>query len=108
MANLVTEYLEETVEKYPDKEAFIDVEHEMTFKELRDGAFKIASCLIRYGHFKKPILIKKKKNIYCIMSFVGVAYSGNFYSPIDIKMPIARIEKVIDTLNPIYLQCRQF
>ena len=103
MANLVTEYLEETVEKYPDKEAFIDVEHEMTFKELRDGAFKIASCLIRYGHFKKPILIFLEKNIYCIMSFVGVAYSGNFYSPIDIKMPIARIEKVIDTLNPVVI-----
>lgn len=100
MPNLVTEYLEETVEKYPEKIAFIDNKSDITFKELHDAALKVASCLINQGCYKKPILVFLEKSIYCIISFVGVAYSGNFYSPIDTKMPIGRIEKVIDTLKP--------
>lgn len=31
---------------------------------------------------------------------MGVAYSGNFYSPIDTKMPLERIEKIVKTLSP--------
>lgn len=31
----------------------------------------------------------------------GVLYSGNFYTVIDTKSPIARIKLILDTLEPI-------
>lgn len=34
---------------------------------------------------------------------MGAAYSGNFYSPIDTKMPVERIEKIISTLSPVVI-----
>lgn len=100
MANLVIDYLEDTAKKYPNKIAFADRKDEITFDELRRGALNIATFLIDKGLFKKPILIFLEKNVSCIVAFMGVVYSGNFYSPIDTKMPVERIEKVISTLCP--------
>lgn len=100
MANLVIDYLEMTAQKYPDKVAFCDRKDSISFSELRKGALCIASWLIDKNIFKKPILVFLEKNVSCIVSFLGVAYSGNFYSPIDTKMPIERIEKVVNTLQP--------
>lgn len=103
MANVIMDYLDETVMKYPNKIAFIDNRGEISFQELYDQSLIIATYFIVHNCFKKPILIFLEKNISCILSFLGVAYSGNFYSPIDVKMPKSRIEKVIDTLNPVFI-----
>lgn len=100
MANLVVDYLEETVKKFPDKIAFADRNQQITFYELRNKACGIADVLISKGYFKKPILVFLEKSVTCIEAFMGIAYSGNFYSPIDIKMPVERVEKIISTLSP--------
>lgn len=100
MANLVLDYLEETSKAFPDKVAFCDRKDSITFSELRTGAFCIASWLIDESIFKKPILVFLEKSVSCIVSFMGAAYSGNFYSPIDTKMPVERIAKVVSTLCP--------
>lgn len=100
MANLVIEYLEETVKKFPDKVAFIDRKNEITFLNLRQQAFCIATELINANIFKKPVLVFLEKGVSCIVAFMGAAYSGNFYSPIDTKMPVERIEKIVNTLEP--------
>lgn len=100
MANLVVDFLEEIVKKEPEKTAFIDQKETISFNELRNSALGIATCLIEDGLFKKPILIYLEKSVHCIVAFMGTAYSGNFYSPIDIKMPVERIEKVMSTLCP--------
>ena len=103
MARLVLDYLEETVKIYPEKVAYIDRSEEITFRNLRERSFAIASELIERKIFKKPILIFLEKNVFCITAFMGVAYSGNFYSPIDTKMPMERIEKIIETLSPVVI-----
>ena len=96
----ITDYLDKTVKEFPNKVAFVDNNREIAFGELRDEAFLIADRLISVGCFKQPVLIFMEKSVPMISSFVGVAYSGNFYSPIDTKMPIDRIEKIIETLKP--------
>lgn len=100
MAKLVLDYLEETAKAFPNKVAFCDRKDSITFDELRRGSFCIASCFIDEKIFKKPILVFLEKSVSCIVAFMGAAYSGNFYSPIDIKMPVERIEKVVNTLHP--------
>lgn len=97
---LVTEYLEETVKNYPDKVALVDESIQLTFRELRNHSFAVAYELIQKKLFKKPIAILMEKSAKGISAFLGTAYSGNFYTPIDSQMPLERVRKILDTLAP--------
>ena len=100
MINRIFDYLEESSKVFSDKVAYIDDSRQITFRELRDEAFCVANTLIMRGIKKRPIIIYMEKCVSCISSFLGVAYSGNFYSPIDVKMPKERVEKIVETLEP--------
>lgn len=100
MNYLLTDYLEKTVQKYPNKTAYIDQKREITFNLLRKEAMAVANKLIEHKYYKRPILIFMEKSISAISCFLGAAYSGNFYSIIDIKMPDERIAKIIEILKP--------
>ena len=100
MSRLVTDYLDKTRIKYPNKVAFIDDKRQITFSELYDEACSIASILIGKGLKKEPVLMFMDKSVSLISSFIGTAYSGNFYSPVDTKMPKERILKILNTLKP--------
>ncbi len=108
---LITEYLEETAAKYPDKIAVVDEQSQVPFRELRSQAFRVAEELMHKGVFKKPVAVLMEKGAACFSAFLGVAYSGNFYTPIDSKMPLERAEKILDTLEPACLivseSCRE-
>lgn len=101
MARIVTDYLDITAKKYPNKVAFVDDRRELTFKQLQEEAYHIASSIIRSGFYKQPVLVYLDKSVEVIAAFQGVAYSGNFYSPIDTHMPQERIAKIVDKLKPV-------
>ena len=46
MIQAVTDYLDKTREKFPDKTAFADQVREVTFAELYDEAVHVADALI--------------------------------------------------------------
>lgn len=98
---LITDYFEEVVEKYPDNIAFVDKKREISFKQLKIEALKVAGAIIAGNYFKMPVMIYMPKNTECVAAFLGTAYSGNFYSPIDTTMPISRIRKIVDTFRPV-------
>lgn len=100
MVKCITDYLDKTAKIYPDKVAFADINVEMTFKQLREEAHCVAGALIRCEVFKQPIIVFMEKTPQCIAAFMGVAYSGNFYTPLDTSMPSERIDKIIDVLEP--------
>ena len=105
MENKVTDFLDAAASNYPDKIGFVDSNRAITYKDLRMEAYKIANILIRNGFFKQPVVIMTDKSVEAIASFMGVCYSGNFYTPLDVKMPESRIEKIIQTLNPVAIIC---
>ena len=96
----VTYWLDESAEREPDKTAFADEKKEVTFKELQRQAKAIASQIIERGLFKKPVVVYLEKGVDVLVSFMGAAYSCNFYSPIDIEMPASRVNKILEVLNP--------
>ena len=49
---------------------------------------------------KKPIVVYLEKGKEVLVSFMGVAYSGCFYSPIDTEMPQSRVDKILEVLKP--------
>lgn len=99
----ITDYLEKTVQLHKDDIAIIDELHKLTFGQLRQKALNIAGVLINNEIFKKPVVVLMDKNCDMVVSFLGIAYSGNYYTPIDINMPEERVEKILKTLNPAYV-----
>ena len=97
---VITDYLDISAQKCPDKLSFVDINRGLTFKQLRHESLQIATSLITKRYFKKPVAVFLEQSVECISSFMGIAYAGDFYTLIDTKMPQARIEKIISTLNP--------
>lgn len=96
----VTYWLDETAACFPDKTAYADEKKEITFGELRVQARRIGGELAIRGMFKKPVAIFLEKGVDVLVSFMGTAYSGNFYSPIDVDMPGSRVDKILEVLQP--------
>lgn len=102
MVSNVFGYLEATADKYPDKVAFSDNNRSVTFGELRESAYAISNKIHEQcGDIRnKPIAVYMNKGVDCIISFMGIVCSGNFYSPIDRHSPMARIKRIVDVLEP--------
>lgn len=100
MASIVTDYLDSAAKYNPNKIAYVDSNRELTFKHLQDNSYRIASFLLNKKISKSPIAIYFNKNVDTIEALMGVAYSGNFYTIIDKKMPIDRVKKILNTLSP--------
>lgn len=100
MTRLVTDYLDTSATRFPDKIAFADEKREITFSALREESRKIAQTLIDRSIFKSPVVVYLEKSVEVISCFMGAAYSGNFYTPIDVTMPESRVQKIFETLNP--------
>ena len=99
----VLEYLEQTASKYPEKTALADDKSAVSFREWEGQARAIGSRISRETGRKvrNPILVFVDRRIEGLIAFMGVVESGNFYVPIDCKMPAERIRLIIEVLNPI-------
>ncbi len=96
----VTYWLDETAARLPDKTAFADEKKQVTFGQLRTQARAVAYELIERGYFKRPVVVFLEKGVDVLVSFMGAAYSCNFYSPIDVDMPGSRVNKILEVLDP--------
>lgn len=101
MEKTIYELLEKTALRSADKIAFTDTSREITFKEFVTESKIIASNILKNDWFNKPIAIYLDKNVNCLTSMIGVNYSGNYYTIVDIKMPMDRVESIFNTLEPV-------
>lgn len=103
MVTNILEYLENSAAIWPDKTAIADDKNGLTFAQWKDYAERIGTALIEKaaGAMRKPVLVFVDRKIECLVGFMGVVESGNFYVPIDCKMPYERVKLISDVLNPI-------
>ena len=99
MRKSVISYLESSAAKYPDKTAYVDEHDSLTFGALKEAALAIGAGLIPHVQIGDPVCVYMEKSVGCIESFLGTAYTGAFYVPIDFAMPEARIRLILDTLE---------
>lgn len=99
----VFSYLEDTAANFPDKLALADDKNQLTFSEWLDQAENIGSAIVEKCStcLRKPILVFVDRKIEGLIGFMGVLSTGNFYVPIDNKMPATRIKLIADILNPV-------
>ena len=101
MRTTVLSYLEESAVKYADKTAFFDEKNSITFSVLRNRAIDLGWHIRRHLDGRRnPILVYLPKTVESIVAFMGILYSGNFYTPTDIRFPAEKVLSVIDALHP--------
>jgi len=96
----VLNYLEETVENYPNKIAVADKNEQISFTMLKKKSLILAKEILKdISDNNRPIVVFLPKSVMSIISFVSILYSRNFYVPVDVKQPKERVRKIIDSLN---------
>lgn len=97
--NLV-EYFKETVLKFPNKIALNDNLNQFTFSETDKISDRLALEILGsdFGQ-RKPVAVLLGKGNSSVISFLSIVKSGNFYIPVDVKSPIERVSKILETLQ---------
>ena len=93
--NILT-YLDETAARYPDKLAFIGEASALTFLELKSNTEAIGSFIADKNIYNEPILVFMEKSPEEVSALLGVVRSGNIYVALDLDMPEARLDAIID------------
>ena len=103
MKNIV-EMLENSCSRYPDKTMLMEPEKSITYKAFVNEAKAIACKIIeKIPSQNQPVVILIDKSIQALVSMMGVLYSGNYYTILDVKMPVERMECILNTLQPSLL-----
>lgn len=102
ITNILT-YLEESAQKFADKTAIADDKNFLTFNQWNQYSRNIGTAISKVtdGALRKPVLVFVDRRIEGLVGFMGVVQSGNFYVPIDCRMPEQRVKLIVDVLDPI-------
>ncbi len=96
----VLSFLELSAERFPEKAAFGDVDGDISFSELETGAKKVGSFLAGRIRENSPVAFYLEKSNTAITGMLGAIYARGFYSVIDVRSPLPRVEKILKVLEP--------
>jgi D-alanine--poly(phosphoribitol) ligase subunit 1 len=105
MQTNVLEYLENAINRVPDKVAYAGELQSITFIELYKKARAIATFLNKNSFYREPVMIFMNRHPNAIISYLGAVYSRNFYVPVDEEMPLARIKLIMEVIKPGAVIC---
>ncbi len=102
MKNL-TEYIELTSAKYPDKTALRYEDETETYTSLRSKARSIGSSLISLNSDDSinPVAVFLPRGTLPVVCYMGVLYSGLAYVPMNYFLPDNRLKATFETLEPL-------
>jgi len=97
-------YLERTARRLPDKPAFCDRGRSFTFGELWGSARRCGAAIARRVEgTSRPVAVLTGRTAVTVAAFQAVLASGNYYVPVDEAMPSARMDAILDQLQPSLL-----
>ncbi len=100
MITNVLDYLENTASRFPDKTYLFNEAGTVTFRETMDSAKAIGTAIAGLSPRKKPIVVMMEKSVYVHVCFLGAAYAGCFYVPVDATLPKNRVNLILSVTNP--------
>ncbi len=95
----VTDFLEETAEKFPDKIAFSDLNESVTWKEFVAKSKELSVFVAENFRPREAVPVMIEKSVKTLEWFFAAIYAGCFYSYFDSAFPAARINSMIQTLG---------
>lgn len=94
----------DTVRNYPQKIAVRHNDVELTYSELDNLSSNIANLLLqKYDVFDKNVVIHLSRSVNQILAIVSVLKAGGCYIPINEEFPTARIQQVLEEVDPILM-----
>lgn len=96
----ILEWLENSTNKYPDKNVYSNLDYSLTFAQVSSIAKSVGSAILNASLPEGPVAVVMGKEPKMIASYLGVAYSGRIYAPIDVTLPIKRLNSIFDNLEP--------
>lgn len=101
----VLELLERTAARLPRQTAFADQQCSYDYQTVVNIAESVGSALAANGDRNCPVAVLMERGAPCLVTLMGVLYSGNFYVVLDPEMPAERVNKILRTLQPTALIC---
>ena len=103
MVTNILDYLEQTAQRLPDKTALADDKLSLTFSQWVQQAESIGTAIAEAtnGTIRRAVLVFVDRRIEGLVGAMGAVESGNFYVPIDCKMPFERVRLIADVCRPI-------
>jgi amino acid adenylation domain-containing protein len=103
MTTNILEYLEQTVQRLPEKTALADDKLSLTFGQWLQQAESIGTAIAQATNstIRRAVLVFVDRRIEGLVGAMGAVESGNFYVPIDCKMPFERVRLIADLCKPI-------
>jgi D-alanine--poly(phosphoribitol) ligase subunit 1 len=96
----VLEYLEGSALRFENKIAFADDKASVTFGQMRRQAMGLGTCLAAAGGpINRPVAVLIDRTACSLTAMQGVLYSGNYYVPIDNKMPVLRAKNILQQVG---------
>ena len=92
--------LERAAKLFADRPAVEDEVRTLTYKAYRAEARAIGSELLRRGSAGKPVVFYLPKSADMLCGFMGAMYAGSPYAPVDSHIPMNRLEKIVESLEP--------
>ncbi len=97
---LITDWLMNSANRFPDKLAFSDVNKSISFGELARRARRAGARLAKESPIRTPIAFYMDKSVDTVIGFMGAAFAGCPYSLLNLRHPISRIQSIVNTLQP--------
>lgn len=103
MVTNILEYLERTAQRLPEKTALADDKQSLTFSQWLQHAEGIGTAIAQAtgSTIRRAVLVFVDRRIEGLVGAMGAVESGNFYVPIDCKMPFERVRLIADVCKPI-------
>lgn len=103
MVTNILEYLERTTQRLSEKTALTDDKLSLTFGQWLQQAENIGTAITQATNstIRRAVLVFVDRRIEGLVGAMGVVESGNFYVPIDCKMPFERVRLIADVCKPI-------
>ena len=92
--------LERAAKLFADRPAVEDEVESLTYTQYRARSRAIAAGMLRHGSARKPIIMYLPKSVEMLCCFMGAMYAGSPYAPVDSHIPMNRLEKIVESLEP--------
>jgi amino acid adenylation domain-containing protein len=99
MMNSAVCLLDRAAQLYPANTAVDDGERCLDYAEYRRVSRAVATSLLKAGG-ASPVVVYLPKGIAALTCFMAAMYTGAPYVPVDSRIPISRLEKILDSLAP--------
>jgi amino acid adenylation domain-containing protein len=103
MVTNILEYLEQTALRLPEKAALADDKLNLTFSQWLQQAENMGTAIAQASNctIRRAVLVFVDRRIEGLVGAMGAVESGNFYVPIDCKMPFERVRLIANVCKPI-------